>query len=80
MKHFLINKKIKYKKHHLHHCITVFLSRDSTKKNVQFYFDRLDNTYTGFARSTRLFDPALQLTFKKNDIRKKRFFKTVKKY
>ena len=28
-----------------------FLSRDLTKKNFQPYIDRLDNTYTGFARS-----------------------------
>ena len=29
-----------------------FLSRDLAKKNFQFYFDRLDNTYTGFTRLT----------------------------
>ena len=29
-----------------------FLSRDVTKKHFQSYFDRLDNTYTGFTRST----------------------------
>ena len=29
-----------------------FLSRNLTKKICQPYFDRLDNTYTGFARST----------------------------
>ena len=28
-----------------------FLSRELTKKKFQSYFDRLDNTYTGFTRS-----------------------------
>ena len=45
-----------------------FLSRDLTKKNLQPYFDRLDNTYTSFARSTgysiRLFN--FRIDIKKN--------------
>ena len=43
-----------------------FLSRDLTKKIFEPYFDRLDNTYTGFARLTgysiRLFNCSFKMS------------------